>query len=190
MKEAQKQAFLFEESVQSASESVIDSKTTFYQLSEEWFELVSKTGELKPSSIVRLKSCRERTYAALGDTPVCEISYRQIQKFILTLSENGVNQRTGKGLSVKSQKHYLTLISDVLKYARKCGIIQENPCKDISIVKTEVKERHPYTLEEEDCLAGYHAANELTAQISGFVPLHDLLRNAARRSARDRMERY
>ena len=41
--------------------------------------------------------------------------------------ENGINQKTGLGLSEKTQKHYLTFISDVMLYAKRCGIIYDNP---------------------------------------------------------------
>ena len=152
-KEAFKQAMIFEEQILNASDDCPqDANITFRQLAEEWFELVEKTGDLKQSSVIRMKSCRDRTYAALGDTPMTAITYRQIQRFILTLSEDGVNTRTGKGLSSKSQKHYLTFISDVFRYARRCGIAKENPCKDISVVKTAEKVRQPYSLEEEIAL--------------------------------------
>lgn len=124
----------------------------FEELAEEWLVLMERTQELKISTIVMLKGCRERTYAALGDTLVTDINYRQIQKFILSLAENGVNKQNGKGLSVKSQQHYINFISDVMRYAMKCGIVTASPCTGISVVKTEKKERCPYTLEEEVAL--------------------------------------
>ena len=125
---------------------------TFEELANEWIALMEKTEELKPSTIVMLKGCRSRTYAAIGQNLVTDINYRQIQKFILSLSEDGVNMQNGKGLSVKSQQHYINFISDVMRYAMKCGLITQNPCTGITTVKTPTKERRPYTLEEEVAL--------------------------------------
>lgn len=151
-KELRRQAVLFEEQVKNNThdnmDKVADNHITFQALADEWLSLVSVTKDQKISSIERLKSCKERTYKAIGKTEVKKISYRQIQKFILSLSSEGVNQKTGKGLSTKTQKHYLCFISDVMKYAIKCGIIVNNPCKNISVVKTDTKEKDIYSLEE------------------------------------------
>ena len=37
-----------------------------------------------------------------------------------------------------------------MRYAMKCGLVTTNPCVGISTVKTPKKERHPYSLEEEE----------------------------------------
>lgn len=55
---------------------------------------------------------------------------------------------------MKTQKHYLSFISDVLRYAIKCGLIENNPCKNISVVKTEQKEKDIYSLEELRAILG------------------------------------
>ena len=146
VKEAQRQAILFEDLCKANVTS--NRRVKFQILADEWLELIAQTQEVKPSTIVRLKTLRERTYDAIGNTYVDKVTYRQIQSFILGLSKDGVNQRTGKGLSQKSQKQYLTFISDVMKYAIKCGIISSNPCKGVTTVKTEVKEKDIYSLEE------------------------------------------
>ena len=39
-----------------------------------------------------------------------------------------------------------------MRYAKQCGLVKENPCKDVSVVKREPAERTPYTLEEERAL--------------------------------------
>lgn len=147
------QAARFESQVQEALEDAACVRpVTFKELAEEWLELMEKTQELKISTIVMLKGCRARTYAAMGSTLITDVNYRQIQKFILSLAENGVNKQNGKGLSEKSQQHYINFISDVMRYAIKCGLVTTNPCVGISVVKMEKKERCPYTLEEEVAL--------------------------------------
>lgn len=145
-KEAERQAFLFEEACKANKEP--DKRVRFSQIADEWLGLMSDSDEMRTSTYERMKSCKERTYHAIGNKYIDELSYRDIQGFILGLSKNGINQRTGKGLSAKTQKHYLTFISDVMRYAIRCGIIKENPCKDITVSKTERKEIEVYSLEE------------------------------------------
>lgn len=151
-KELQRQAVLFEEQVKNNqdnnAEKVFNTHITFEELANEWLDFISTTKDQKISSIERLKSCKERTYNAIGKTEIKKITYRQIQKFILSLANEGVNQRTGQGLSTKTQKHYICFISCVMKYAIKCGIIINNPCQNISVVKTEKKEKDIYSLDE------------------------------------------
>ncbi len=146
LKEAHRQAVLFEDKCKA--ENLSNRRVKFQVLADEWLQLIEQSQEMKPSTIVRLKGLKERTYNAIGNVYVDKLTYRQIQSFILTLSKDGVNQKSGKGLSQKTQKHYLTFISDVMRYALKCGLISVNPCKDITTVKTETKEKEIYSLEE------------------------------------------
>lgn len=159
-REAYKQGIIFEEQCERERSSL--TRVKIQVLAEEWLELMEKTKELKPSTIVRLKSLRERTYQTLGAYYVDDISYKIIQSFILSLSKNGINQTTGKGLSQKTQKHYITFISDVMRYALKCGLIQINPCNDISTVKTQKRQILPYDLNE---------AKRLLSRINEEAPL-------------------
>ena len=152
-KEVQRQAVLFEEQIRRECANDIEHQRIHFQsLADEWLTLMEQTKELKPSSLSRMKSCRERTYRAIGQKNIDEISFRCIQQFIVALSKDGVNQQTGRGLSEKSQRHYITFISDVMRYAKRCGLISANPCAGISVVKTASKERTPYTVEEEIAL--------------------------------------
>ena len=123
-KELNRQAVLFEEKTKQDYEAHLlreadqqdkenneieyaKKHTTFKELADEWVSLQEETHELKNSSLLRMKSCRERTYNAIGDILVCKLTYRKIQFFITSLSKDGVNQKTGKGLSKKQQQHYL-----------------------------------------------------------------------------------
>lgn len=146
-KELQKIAVHFEE------ECLKDGKTTkkikFQTLADEWLDLALHTGELNISTFERMKLCCERIYNAIGNTYIDELTYRAIQNFIVSLSKDGVNQRTGKGLSEKTQKHYITFISDVFNYAIKCEFVKENPCKNVKAVKEKCKtSKDFYSVEE------------------------------------------
>lgn len=124
------------------------SHISFKELADEWLTLQEVSGELKNSSLLRMKRCKERTYDAIGSVLISKLSYRKIQTFITSLAKKGVNKLTGEGLSEKTQKHYLTFISDVMRYAKKCELIENNPCKDITFVKTAKKEKVIYSLDE------------------------------------------
>ena len=128
--------------------SLTSRRVRFEPLAEEWIELMETTHEMKPATIIRIKTMRERTYKAIGNIYVDVLNYRQIQKFITSLAKKGVNKHTGGGLSQKTQKHYVTFISDVLSYARTCGLITDNPCTKVKTVKTGEKEKEIYSLEE------------------------------------------
>ena len=128
--------------------SLTARRVRFEPLAEEWIELMETTHEMKPATIIRIKTMRERTYKAIGNIYVDVLKYRQIQKFITSLAKKGVNKHTGGGLSQKTQKHYVTFISDVLSYARTCGLITDNPCTKVKTVKTGEKEKEIYSLEE------------------------------------------
>lgn len=164
-KELNRQAVLFEEKARQDYEAQLlceadqqdrenneieyaKKHTTFKELANEWISLQEESHELKNSSLLRMKSCRERTYNAIGGILVSKLTYRNVQSFITSLSRDGVNQHTGKGLAKKTQQHYVTFISDVLLYAKKCGIIDDIPCRDITFTKTEKKEKEVYSLSE------------------------------------------
>ena len=136
---------------------------TFKELADEWLSLQEVSKELKPSSLLKMKSCKERSYNAIGNILVSKLSYRKIQAFISSLAKNGMNQKTGGGLSEKTQKHYLTFISDIMLYAKKCGYIDSNPCRDITFTKSVKKEKEVYSLDE---------AKALLAAIDKKAPLN------------------
>ena len=122
--------------------------TTFREIAEEWLELQLSSMKYKKSTLTKLMDCKERTYNAIGNVLVSRITYRMVQAFITSLGKKGVNKQTGKGLSVKSQKSYLTFVSDVMLYAKRCGIVDVNPCRDIVFTQTEKKEKQIYSLDE------------------------------------------
>ena len=144
-KEVNKAATLFEASFEKRE---INRRAKFKEVADEWLDLMEKTQEIKISTLERMKGCRERTYEILGNLYIDNITYSQLQKFIVSLSAKGVNQHTGEGLSQKSQKHYLTFISDVMTYAIRCGLITDNPCRNVITVKTEKKDKEIYSTEE------------------------------------------
>ena len=148
-KELNRQTILFEEQCKAqANGKEQDEPTrraTFMELGEEWLDKVERTHEIKISSIERMKSCRELVYQAIGKMYVDKLRLRDLQDFVFALAEKG---KSGKPLSEKSQKHYLTFISDVMNYAIEQEMITHNPCRNVKVVKTEKKEKQVYTMDE------------------------------------------
>lgn len=146
-REVEKQAVIFENKCFNNLDGLPqDSKEdyTFRELAEEWIDLMEASKAMTPKTICSLKTTRSRTYNAIGDKYIDEIKYKDIQNFIRDLARPNTCKRTGKGLKQKTQKQYITLISNVMKYAIKCGIIKENPCTDIITIKNEEHEDESY----------------------------------------------
>ena len=153
-KELKRLSVLFEEQVKNDNTNnngdvIENAHITFQELADEWLELC-KGSDMKPATLERLNGFRERTYKAIGKTEVKKITKKQIQSFIRGLAMQGVNQRTGGGLSAKTQKHYKSFISDVLNYGIDCEIISNNPCSRIKVYNSDStpKEIEVYTKAE------------------------------------------
>lgn len=179
-KELNRQAVLFEEQAKQDYEQQLKREAeqqeqsdneiayaknhiTIKELADEWLSLQEVSKELKTSSLLKMKSCKERSYNAIGDILVSKLSYRKIQAFISSLAKEGMNQKTGGGLSEKTQRHYLNFISDVMLYSKKCGYTDNNPCRDITFTKSQQKEKDIYSLDE---------AKKILALINEKAPLN------------------
>lgn len=158
-KEAYRQGVLFEEKVKKEYQERIKDekqghcrdlkKITFRELAEEWFNLRAEV-QLKYSSLLRMKDCTERVYASIGDELVATLKLSTIQSFIKSLSKEGTNKRTGGGLSPKTQKNYLSFISNVLEYgviAYNRELINDNPCRYVKVPKGKPKQK-VYSVDE------------------------------------------
>lgn len=156
-KEVNRQAVLFEEKskIEYEAEQKLEAElqeqednaiayakqhTTFKELANEWLELQNACKKYKNSTLTKFKSCEERTYKAIGTVIVSKLTFRKVQAFITSLGK--------ENLSVKTQKAYLNFVSDVMLYAKRCGIIEYNPCRDIVFTKNPTKEKQVYSLEE------------------------------------------
>lgn len=143
-KELKRQAVLFEESCQGKA---INGNIKLEAFAKQWFKEYAEV-KLRPRTLKRWHELEERTYQALGHLRMDKINVRHIQQFINNLSEPGVNQRTGGGLSPKTIRHYVTFLSDVFDYAMRAGVAKENPCRLVILPAMEKKDPEFYTLEE------------------------------------------
>ena len=144
-KELERQKVLFEEECRCGATTA--SKYKFEVFARRWFEEYAEP-KLKTTTIKGYHDCEKRVYAAIGHLYMNKITTRTVQKFILNLSEDGVNIQNGKGMSPKSVKNYLSFISTIFNYAVKQGVVTSNPCRGVSLPTIDQPERDCYTLEE------------------------------------------
>ncbi len=146
-KELNRQMVLFDEECRGIAAT--DGHIKFQAFSEQWFsEYVDKS--LGKRTRHNYRQMTPRIYAAIGHLYLDKITPRQLQRFINSLGEPGASRNaTGHGLSPKSIKNHLSLISSVFTYAVKMGMVQVNPCRMVTLPPLETgKEKVCYTLEE------------------------------------------
>ncbi len=143
-KELQRQAVLFEEECDGLS---LGGNIKFADFAEQWFTEYAEK-RLKARTIHARRQLSVRTYEAIGHLRMDKITTRHIQKFINNLSENGINQKTGKGLAPKTILHYRCFVSGIFEYAVRMKMIRDNPADGVILPQIEHKEHDCYTLEE------------------------------------------
>lgn len=126
----------------------LGSHTKFQAFAQQWFSEYVEV-YLGPRTIENYHQCEARVYKALGHLYLDKITARQIQTFINSLGEPGVNQRDqSKGLSPKTIKNYLGFISGVFSYAVKMGMLKDNPCSRITTPAMRQQEKKCYDVEQ------------------------------------------
>lgn len=143
-KELNRQCVLFDE---ECKKGFVVSPVKFEAFAEQWFEEYANLN-LRSTTLTRTRQLTKRTYEAIGHIRLDKLNARVIQRFINSLTAEGTNQNTGKGLAKKTIIHYLSFISTVLDYAIKMDMLSTNPCRKVTIPKADVKERKVYTIEE------------------------------------------
>lgn len=143
-RELNKQAVLFEEKCQGGTAGC---NIKFELFARQWFRDYAEKN-LRPRTLAMMHGLEQRTYEALGHLRIDKINPLQIQSFIGNLSEKGINQKTGGGLSSKTQTHYLSFISDVLGYAGRMNMLSDNPARRVKIKRDERPEKQIYTVRE------------------------------------------
>ncbi len=143
-KEVGRQAMLFEE---KCLKGQVTANVKFEAFDEQWFEEYAKLN-LRNTSYERMLQLRDRVYPAIGHLRLDKITGRHIQQFVNDLALNGKSKKTGKPLSRKTVVHHLSFISDVFGYAVKMGMLNDNPCRNVTVPKGEKKEKEIYTVDE------------------------------------------
>jgi integrase len=84
----------------------------------------------------------------IGHLRLDRIKSRDLQLFIDSLSQQGVNKSTGKALAPKTIQLYHGFISNVFNYAIRMEMLTDNPCSRITLPNREKTEKPIYTREQ------------------------------------------
>ncbi len=144
-KELQRQAVLFEDSCKQGIG--FGGHIKFEAFLQKYFDEYA-TNNLRERTRSGYEAYLPRVTKALGHLYLDKITPRQIKSFILNLGEDGINQKTGGGLSPKSIKNYLGFLSSVFGYALELEMINTNPCNSITPPAKEYHKKDGYTLDE------------------------------------------
>ena len=146
-KELNRQMVLFEEACRGSG--LIDGHIKFETFAMQWFsEYVEKA--LGKRTRANYQQMAPRIYDAIGHLYMDKITPRQLQRFINSLGQPGANQlHPDRGLSPKTIKNHLSMISAVFTYAIRMGMLQYNPCRAVTLPPLETgQEKTCYTLAE------------------------------------------
>lgn len=146
-KELNRVAVKFEENCMSGQ---VTATIKFEDFAEQWFKEYAEL-KLKPKTIEGYRWMSKRIYKAIGHLRLDKITARDIQRFILEMTEekrcDGRNKRNGR-LSAKTVKLHISMISTIFDYAIKMQLLQHNPCRAVTLPKPDGEKREVYTLEE------------------------------------------
>jgi integrase len=135
-KEVLRQAVLFEEECKGGATSSAMKFDTFLARWFDEYAMISVKAET-----MRSFRCREkRIRAEIGHLRLDKITTRDIQRLVVKLHR--------EGLSAKTVKNYVSMISSVFRYAVKNQLVSKNPCVGVDFPRTECKEREILTLPE------------------------------------------
>ncbi len=128
-------------------------KYTVCQWMEEWFENVCKI-KVRPSSHQTYRGYIDHHIAPyIGKIPIEKLSTMDLQKLCRKLMDKGRVERIEaekqpKGLSAKTVRNILQIISSAMDFAVAQKIITENPCKAVELPKVEKQEMQTIPAEQ------------------------------------------
>ncbi len=128
-------------------------KYTVSQWMEEWFENVCKI-KVRPSSHQTYRGYIDHHITPyIGKTPIEKLSTMDLQKLCRKLMDKGRVERIEaekqpKGLSAKTIRNIMQIISSAMDFAVAQKIITENPCKAVELPKVEKQEMQTIPVEQ------------------------------------------
>lgn len=144
-KEVQRQAVLFEENCKRGQ---VNTAVKFEDYAREWFTEVGAL-KLKERTLANYRNYSKRVFKQIGHLRMDRITSREIQKFILEMSEGKRLDRYKNGkLAPKTIRNHIAFISTIFEHATKMGIMSHNPCRNVTLPKDNAAEKEIYTLEE------------------------------------------
>ena len=123
------------------SQDLQEISPLFGEMAQEWIAIKAK--EIKSSTLRDYRSSMNyHILPKLGDTPIKELGYLEIRRFI-----------AGMKCSGKRLKNVLVPMREVFKFAQLCEVIDKNPMSLIPSPKVAKPDIHPLL-----CLLLLHAA--------------------------------
>ncbi len=128
-------------------------KYTVSQWMEEWFENVC-TIKVRPSSHQTYRGYIDHHITPyIGKTPIEKLSTMDLQKLCRKLMDKGrveriESEKQPKGLSAKTVRNIIQIISSAMDFAVAQKIITENPCKAVELPKVEKQEMQTIPAEQ------------------------------------------
>ena len=144
-KEVKRKALLFDE--QCAAQGQGDGSIKFEAFARQWFTEYAEPN-LRTQTIDLYHFAETRVYAAIGHIRLDKLTTRHVQSLVNSLGREGQSKSTGGKLSAGTIRYHVAFISSVLDYAVKMDMLQDNPCRRVSLPPVESKEKEVYTLEE------------------------------------------
>ncbi len=148
-KELNKFVTLFEENCKSGLIST--EKKSFDEYARYVIDLKAKNG-LKHKTVVLYTSFLNRindvNLKGFGYMKLTQIRADILNAFYIALSANGVNKKTGTGLSAKSINEYHRFISSVFSQAVVDGVVHYNPAERAITPKIPRKEAEAFSIGE------------------------------------------
>ncbi len=123
------------------------------QWMEEWFENVCKL-KVRPSSHQTYRGYIDHHITPyIGKIPIEKLSTMDLQKLCKKLTDKGrveriESEKQPKGLSAKTVRNIMQVISSAMDFAVAQKIIIENPCKAVELPKVEKKEMQTIPAEQ------------------------------------------
>jgi integrase len=144
-KEAQRQATLFE---QSCKQGQVTTTIKFEDYTNQWFDTIANL-ELKESTITNYRNYSKKVNGAIGHMRIDKITPRDVQKFVLDLTDGKRVDRYKKGkLAPKTIKNHVAFASTIFESALRMQMITSNPCRAVTLPKVKFAEREIYTKAE------------------------------------------
>lgn len=122
-------------------------KIRFREYAEYVLQLKAASG-IKRSTLERYASMLKRINLVLGRYKLTDITVMKLNKFYMSLSEDGQNEKTGEGLSPKTILEHHRLISTILGTAYNEGLIAFNPAERAITPRQERHEPEFFTAEQ------------------------------------------
>ena len=146
-KELNRQMVLFDEKCRGAVRG--DGHIKFQTFADMWLrEYVDVTLSFRTQEAYR--QMLERANKHLGHMYVDRITTRNIQDFATSLREPGANlNHPEQGLSARTLRYYMNMLSSIFQYAIRMEMIERNPCRNVVLPPLERGgEKKCYTMEE------------------------------------------